>query len=147
MRLDKCLLVASALALAPLSAATAQTLRIAMTTSDVPTTGGIPDNGSEGGRFAGYPIFDALVNWDFTKTDELADLTPGLASEWHIDPEAHERTVRRAAGFTAAGVVYIASKPKMVLNDRAEVTATLRAAYAQARARPRPSLRATRARG
>src|SRR6266403_197320 len=68
---------------AALSPLHAQTLRVAMTTSDIPTTGGIPDNGSEGGRFAGYPIFDALVNWDFTKTDEIADLTPGLATEWH----------------------------------------------------------------
>jgi hypothetical protein len=32
----------------------AGTLRVGMTTSDVPATGGIPDNGSEGGRFAGY---------------------------------------------------------------------------------------------
>jgi hypothetical protein len=29
-----------------------------------------------------------------------------------MDPDAHERTVRRAAHFTAAGAVYIASKPK-----------------------------------
>ena len=71
----------------------AQTLRVAMTTSDIPTTGGIPDNGSEGGRFAGYPIYDALVNWDFTKTDEIADLTPGLATEWHIDPADHKRWI------------------------------------------------------
>jgi ABC-type transport system substrate-binding protein len=70
-----------------------QTLRVAMTTSDIPTTGGIPDNGSEGGRFAGYPIYDALVNWDFTKTDEIADLTPGLATEWHIDPADHKRWI------------------------------------------------------
>jgi peptide/nickel transport system substrate-binding protein len=71
----------------------AQTLRIGMTTSDIPTTGGIPDNGSEGGRFAGYPIYDALVNWDFTKTDQIADLTPGLATEWHIDPNNHKRWI------------------------------------------------------
>lgn len=32
------------------SAAQSQTLRIAMTASDVPTVGGIPDNGSEGYR-------------------------------------------------------------------------------------------------
>ena len=62
------LVVAGALALMAVGAH-AQTLRIAMTTSDVPTTGGIPDNGSEGGRFAGYTIYDALVNWDFTKVD------------------------------------------------------------------------------
>lgn len=84
------------------AAADAQTLRIGMTASDVPTTGGIPDNGSEGGRFAGYPIYDALVNWDFTRTDDLADLTPGLATAWEIDPADHRRWI-----FTLrTGVVY-----------------------------------------
>ena len=73
--------------------AAVQTLRIGMTTSDLPTTGGIPDNGSEGGRFAGYTIYDALVNWDFTRTDAFADLTPGLATEWHIDPDNHLRWI------------------------------------------------------
>lgn len=80
----------------------AQTLRIAMTTSDVPTTGGIPDNGSEGGRFAGYTIYDALVNWDFTRTDAPADLTPGLATEWKIDPANERRwifTLRKGVKF------------------------------------------------
>ena len=91
MNLKKVLLT-SAMALTFLTGSLeAQTLRIAMTTSDVPTTGGIPDNGSEGGRFAGYPIYDALVNWDFTKTDAIDDLTPGLASEWQIDPDNHKR--------------------------------------------------------
>ena len=57
----KTALLAGGFALASaLAPASAQTLRIGMTTSDVPTTGGIPDNGSEGGRFAGYPIYDAL---------------------------------------------------------------------------------------
>ncbi len=69
------------------------TLRIGMTTSDLPTTGGIPDNGSEGGRFAGYTIYDALVNWDFTHTDTFADLTPGLATDWRIDPDNHLRWI------------------------------------------------------
>jgi peptide/nickel transport system substrate-binding protein len=70
------------LAAAPAEAQPAvQTLRIAMTTSDLPTTGGIPDNGSEGGRFTGYTMYDALVNWDFTHTGTFADLTPGLATE------------------------------------------------------------------
>ncbi|MEP9380527.1 ABC transporter substrate-binding protein [Aquabacter sp. CN5-332] len=91
---SKIALLAAALALGltagPLNA---QTMRIGMTTSDIPTTGGIPDNGSEGGRFAGYPIYDALVNWDFTKTDAFADLTPGLATEWHIDPNDHTKWI------------------------------------------------------
>src|SRR4051794_23867505 len=82
--------------------APANTLRIGMTTSDVPATGGIPDNGSEGGRFAGYTIYDALVNWDFTRTDGFADLTPGLATEWAIDPGNNLRwifTLREGVRF------------------------------------------------
>ena len=83
-----------ALAASPAAAQPAvQTLRIGMTTSDLPTTGGIPDNGSEGGRFVGYTIYDALVNWDFTRTDSFADLTPGLATEWKIDPDNHLRWI------------------------------------------------------
>lgn len=79
--------------------------------------------------------------------DDVAMLWEIESTEWHLDPAAHEYTVKRAARFTAAGVVYIASKPRMVLDDRAEVIATLRAAYVQACARPRPSVQATRARG
>jgi ABC-type transport system substrate-binding protein len=97
-----CATIVAAIVIGPFAPASAQTLRIAMTTSDVPTTGGIPDNGSEGGRFAGYPIYDALVNWDFTKTEEIADLTPGLATEWHIDPDNHLRwifTIRQGVKY------------------------------------------------
>jgi hypothetical protein len=75
--------------------------------------------------------------------DEVAMLWEIESNEWHLDPAAHEYTVRRAARFTAAGAVYIASKPRMVLYDQAEVVATLRAAYGHACARPRPPLRAT----
>ena len=74
--------------------------------------------------------------------DDVAMLWEIESSEWHLSPAAHEYTVRRAARFSAAGALYIASKPKMVLNDRAEVVTTLRAAYVQACARPRPPLRA-----
>jgi len=62
-----------------------QTLRIAMTASDTPTTTGIPNNGGEGFRFCGFPAFDGLINWDFTHLEGIAGLTPGLASEWKID--------------------------------------------------------------
>jgi len=79
--------------------------------------------------------------------DEVAMLWEIESSEWHLDPDAHEYTVRRAAQFTAAGVVYVASKPKMVFNDRPGVAKTLLAAYEQACRRPRPPLRAQRARG
>jgi peptide/nickel transport system substrate-binding protein len=62
------------------------TLRIAMTAADIPTATGLPNNGFEGMRFLGYPIFEGLVLWDLTKTDQLATLRPGLAEKWEQDP-------------------------------------------------------------
>jgi len=70
-----------------------QTLRIAMTASDTPTTTGIPNNGGEGFRFCGFPAFDGLIDWDFTHPERIAGLTPGLASEWKIDDGDHTRWV------------------------------------------------------
>jgi peptide/nickel transport system substrate-binding protein len=70
------------------SAASAEsTLRIAMTASDIPTTTGMPNNGFEGMRFLGYPIFEGLVLWDLSATDKLATLRPGLAESWEQDPK------------------------------------------------------------
>ena len=66
-------------------------LRIGMTASDVPLTTGQPDNGFEGYRFAGYPIYDALANWDLSTADKTPDLVPGLAVEWHVDPADPKR--------------------------------------------------------
>jgi len=62
------------------------TLRIGMTAADIPQTTGIPDQGGEGYRFIGYQLYDALVNWDLSRADAVATLTPGLATEWHVDP-------------------------------------------------------------
>ena len=61
-------------------------LRIAMTASDIPTTTGMPNNGFEGMRFLGYPIFEGLVLWDLSKSDKLAGLRPGLAESWEQAP-------------------------------------------------------------
>jgi ABC-type transport system substrate-binding protein len=74
-------LAASPAYLAPAYAAD-DTLRIAMTASDVPTTTGAPNNGFEGVRFLGYPIFEGLVLWDLSPTGKLATLRPGLATSW-----------------------------------------------------------------
>jgi peptide/nickel transport system substrate-binding protein len=57
-------------------------LRIAMTASDIPTTTGMPNNGFEGMRFLGYPVFEGLVLWDLSRADRLAGLRPGLASSY-----------------------------------------------------------------
>lgn len=77
------LALSAALLLAGGTAARAeQVLRIAMTASDVPTPTGMPNNGFEGLRFAGYPIFEGLVSWDLSRSDRLATLRPGLATSW-----------------------------------------------------------------
>ncbi|WP_298964560.1 ABC transporter substrate-binding protein [uncultured Methylobacterium sp.] len=71
-------------AAAPVSADSV--LRIAMTAADTPTTTGLPNNGFEGMRFLGYPVFEGLVLWDLTRTDRLAGLRPGLAERWEQAP-------------------------------------------------------------
>src|SRR5471032_544826 len=73
--------LASILGLSP-AIAQEKILRIAMTASDIPTTTGMPNNGFEGMRFLGFPIFEGLVLFDLTKTDKLATLRPGLAEKW-----------------------------------------------------------------
>src|SRR5579864_4198937 len=69
------------------------TLRIAMTASDIPTTTGLPNNGFEGMRFLGYPIFEGLVLWELTSTEHLAGLRPGLAEKWEQAPEDNKSWV------------------------------------------------------
>lgn len=68
-------------------AASESVLRIAMTASDIPTATGMPNNGFEGMRFLGYPIFEGLVLWDLTSATKLAGLRPGLAERWEQDKD------------------------------------------------------------
>lgn len=61
-------------------------LRIAMTAADLPTTSGMPNNGSEGMRFMGYPIFEPLIDWDLENaSDKRAGMRGGLATSWSVD--------------------------------------------------------------
>jgi ABC-type transport system substrate-binding protein len=78
------LAVVAVLALAG-SAWAGGTLRVALTATDVPTTTGAPDNGGEGLRFLGFPVFESLVIWDLSRADKLADIRPGLAEKWEQD--------------------------------------------------------------
>ena len=48
--------------LAPTALAQEKTLRIAMTAADIPRTLGQPDQGFEGNRFTGIPMYDALTH-------------------------------------------------------------------------------------
>ena len=69
------------------------TLRIAMTTADIPTIGGIPNNGAEGYRFAGYTMYEGLTNWELTATDHIAGIVPGLATAWQVDKNDTKRWI------------------------------------------------------
>jgi peptide/nickel transport system substrate-binding protein len=60
-------------------------LRIAMTAADIPRTLGQPDQGFEGNRFTGIPMYDALTQWDLSKADAASVLMPGLALSWAVD--------------------------------------------------------------
>lgn len=73
-------------ALTTLSAqAQEKVLRIAMTAADIPRTLGQPDQGFEGNRFTGIPMYDELTQWDLSKADAPSVLIPGLASSWAVD--------------------------------------------------------------
>jgi peptide/nickel transport system substrate-binding protein len=62
-------------------------LRIGMTASDIPRSNGTPDNGFEGYRFLGYPIFEGLLLWDLSRADRVAGLRPGLAETYEQAPD------------------------------------------------------------
>ena len=83
-------LLGAALAAPALSPAAAQdggTLRIAMTLATLPTQNGSPDQGTEGFRFMGATLYDALLGFDLSRADRPAGLRPGLATKWEVDAE------------------------------------------------------------
>ena len=115
------------------------TLRIGMTAADVPQTTGQPDQGFEGFRFAGYTIYDALVNWDLSKADVLADIKPGLATEWAPVPGEPTKWIFKlrqgvkfhdGSDFDADVVVWNLEK---ILNDKSPQFDPKQAAQARAR--------------
>src|SRR5262249_62022481 len=63
-------------------------LRIGMTAADIPYTGGIPDQGVEGYRFIGFPLYDALINWDLSHGERLRSPGPRLAGAGGGHPPA-----------------------------------------------------------
>ncbi len=69
------------------------TLTVAMTVSDVPDWAGMPDQGFEGHRFVGYSLYEGLVAWDLSTSDQEVDIIPGLAEAWDIDPENPNRWI------------------------------------------------------
>jgi len=97
------------------SAGAQGTLRVGMTASDIPYSGGQPDNGFEGFRFVGYQIYEPLIAWDLTRSDRPAPLVPGLAESWEVrkaEPTKWVFKLRRnvkfhdGSPFTADAVVF-----------------------------------------
>jgi ABC-type transport system substrate-binding protein len=90
-------------------------LRIAMTAADIPRTLGQPDQGFEGNRFTGIPMYDALTHWDLSKSDVASVLIPGLALSWAADAKDQTKWVFKlrpnvkfhdGSAFTADAVVW-----------------------------------------
>jgi len=100
---------------APQPALSQGTVIVGMTAGDVPLTTGNPDQGFEGFRFVGWSLYDSLSTWDLSQRDKPSDIKPGLATEWHIDPNNSKRwiyTLRKGVkwhdgcDFTADDVVW-----------------------------------------
>lgn len=72
-------------AMTGLALAQEKLLRIGMTAADVPRTHGQPDQGFEGNRFTGIPMYDGLTQWDLSSVEKASVLIPGLATEWAVD--------------------------------------------------------------
>jgi len=79
------LTAAGATAFSPATAHAEKVLRIGMTAGDIPRTLGQPDQGFEGNRFTGIPMYDGLTQWDLSKQDGPSVLIPGLALSWDVD--------------------------------------------------------------
>src|SRR5215218_5180180 len=94
-------LLAAGLAALPLlgtaggPAAAQGTIRIGMTAADIPLTHGQPDQGFEGNRFTGVPLYDALTAWDLSAADRPSTVIPGLATEWAVDAADKTRWIFR----------------------------------------------------
>jgi ABC-type transport system substrate-binding protein len=108
-------LAAAALFAASNGHAQEKTLRIAMTAADIPRTLGQPDQGFEGNRFTGIPMYDGLTGWDLSKADAPSVLVPGLALSWTTDAKDKTKWVFKlrpgvkfhdGSAFTADAVVW-----------------------------------------
>ncbi len=94
-------------------------LRIAMTAADIPRTLGQPDQGFEGNRFTGIPMYDALTHWDLSKADAASVVIPGLALSWAVDAQDKKKWVFKlrpgvkfhdGSAFSADAVVWNVQK-------------------------------------
>ena len=95
------------------------TLTIGMTAADIPRTSGQPDQGFEGNRFTGIPMYDALTQWDLSSETEPSVVIPGLATAWAVNADDTTKwtftlregvTFHDGSPFTAEAVVWNVQK-------------------------------------
>ncbi|MFL6143127.1 MAG: hypothetical protein ACJ72N_14835 [Labedaea sp.] len=60
--------------------------------------------------------------------------------EFHLSPDDYDRTLRRHATMTGAGIIVLHTLPSRLVNEPAAVLSELTAVYAQAALRPRPPI-------
>jgi len=113
------LAVLAAALVAPGAQAQEKVLRIAMTAADIPRTLGQPDQGFEGNRFTGIPIYDSLTQWDLSKADAPSVLIPALSTSWAVDAKDKTKWVFKlrpgvkfhdGSAFTADAVIWNVQK-------------------------------------
>lgn len=115
-------LIGAGLGLAPAQTqaqAQGKALRIAMTAADIPRTLGQPDQGFEGNRFTGIPIYDSLTQWDLSKADAPSVLIAGVATHWTVDDQDRTKWIFKlrpdvrfhdGSAFDASAVVWNVAK-------------------------------------
>ncbi len=87
------LLACLAASVVPWAALAQGTIRIGMSAADIPLTHGQPDQGFEGNRFTGIPLYDGLTAWDLSRGDRPTPLIANLAMEWAVDATDKTRWV------------------------------------------------------
>jgi peptide/nickel transport system substrate-binding protein len=104
---------------------------VAMTAGEIPIDTGTPDQGFEGYRFVALNLYDALVNWDLSRSDRASNIKPGLATGWHVDPADSKRWLfdlrqgvkwHDGCDFTAQDVVWNFDR---LMNDKSPAFNTL----------------------
>ena len=77
------------------------TVRVAISISDIPRLWAGPEGSLQNLGYAGYMLYDALINWSLEHEDRASELVPALAESWSVDPNNSERwIVKLRSGVT-----------------------------------------------
>ena len=89
------------------------------------------------------PVFDSsgqFVAIPDAWCDDVALASEIDSFEWHLNAKGYARTVARNTRYAGAGIVVVQTLPSRLRDDPEGVISELRAAYAAAKARPRPAV-------